>query len=384
MMSSMLLWVMGSQSYPFMVFSGAILLITIVNYLYMPKLQSGPVCSPKRLSMLVPARNEEHNIANCLLSLVNQDHPNYEVIVLNDNSTDRTGEIVKNLAAEHPQIRVIDGGPLPDGWRGKNWACWQLSKAASGDVLLFTDADTVHSKGSGIGACRALESTGAGLVSGMVRQRMHTIGELLLVPLMNWAMMCFMPLPLAHMRQNLVLPAACGQYMAFSRNSYDLIGGHKAIRSHVLDDAELARAIRKAGQRSLLFDATDSVSCRMYSGFSEAVSGFTKNLFYIFQSRVIVHLFVWIWLLSSAVIPILYLIFGNEYRFLVPAAAQCVMMLVAWLIAFRKARVPVLLAMAYPIMMPLWFWLAMRSMVKVLRGSTVWKGRNLGKGHLKA
>ena len=383
MISSFISALMITQAYPFLVFSGAIFVLTSINYIYMPKLAPSPLGPDKHLSILVPARNEEKNIEACLASLLRQDHPNYEVIVLDDGSTDRTGRIVERLMKDNPHLRLIAGEPLPDGWRGKNWACWQLSKAASGDVLLFTDADTMHAPDSGSCACTALERTGAGLVSGMVRQRMLSLGELMLVPVMNWAMMCFMPLPWAHKKGNILPPAACGQFMAFTRASYSLCGGHEAIRSKVLDDTELARAVKSAGMRPLLFDATAKVSCRMYIGLRDAVSGFTKNLFSVFRNRVLGHIFVWTWLLFSNMLPLLYILTANDRSYIVPASLSSVFTLAAWYLAFRKAKVPSLLAFAFPILMPLWFWLAMRSMLMVLSGRASWKGRNLGRGALK-
>lgn len=375
--------IMSNQAYPFAVFQGVVFIITLVNYLYMPRLRHSAGNPPRRLSILVPARDEERNIRPCLSSLLSQDHPDYEVIVLNDGSKDRTGEIIEDLKLTYPNLKSIEGKPLPEGWRGKNWACWQLYQASSGEILLFTDADTVHGKDSGSCACNALQASGAGLVSGMVRQKMLTIPEMMLVPVMNWAMMCFMPLPLAHVKGRFMLPAACGQYMAFTRESYRLCGGHEAIKGKVLDDSELARSVKSAGMRSLLYDATDQVSCRMYSNAAEAVSGFTKNLFSVFRNRVILHVFIWAWLLLTTMAPLFYLLVSLEGDYAPVALISAALALLYWGMAFHRAKVPALLALAYPLMLPLWFWLAMRSMARVISGKTTWKGRSLGKGQFR-
>jgi len=374
---------MASQAYPFAVFSGVVFLITLVNHLYMPKLVTGTGKPTSRLSILVPARDEERNIERCLASLLSQDHPDYEVIVLNDGSKDRTGEIIGKLKLTYPNLRSIDGLPLPEGWRGKNWACWQLAGAAAGEVLLFTDADTEHGNDSGTCACYALESSGAGLVSGMVRQRMLTIPEMLMVPVMNWAMMCFMPLPLAHVRRRFMLSAACGQYMAFTRDSYKACGGHDAIKDKVLDDSELAKSVKSAGMRALLYDATDQVSCRMYTNAVEAVAGFTKNLFSVFGNRISLHIFIWTWLLSTTMLPLAYLLILPGGRYAGATLLSSAFTFSYWLLAFRRAKVPVFLSLAFPLMLPLWFWLAMRSMAKVLSGKATWKGRGLGRGQFR-
>ncbi len=374
---------MSYQAYPFMVFSGVILIIALTNHLYMPKLSRSPGSLRRRLSILVPARDEERNIEGCLASLLSQDHPDYEVVVLNDGSRDRTGEIIERLKLSYPNLRSLEGLPLPDGWRGKNWACWQLARAAEGEVLLFTDADTIHAEDSGSCACSALMSSGAGLISGMVRQRMLTIPEMLLVPVMNWAMMCFMPLPLAHVRGRFMLPAACGQFMAFTKDSYRLCGGHEAIKGKVLDDAELARSVKAAGMRSLLYDATSKVSCRMYTNAAEAVAGFTKNLFSVFRNRVLLHIFIWTWLLITTMVPLIYLLTSPGGESMPAALISTALTLSYWLIAFSRAKVPLPLAFAYPVMLPLWFWLAMRSMARVLSGKATWKGRGIGKGQFR-
>lgn len=374
---------MSYQAYPFMVFSGVILIIALTNHLYMPKLSRSPGSLRRRLSILVPARDEERNIDGCLASLLSQDHPDYEVVVLNDGSRDRTGEIIERLKLSYPNLRSLEGLPLPDGWRGKNWACWQLARAAEGEVLLFTDADTIHAEDSGSCACSALMSSGAGLISGMVRQRMLTIPEMLLVPVMNWAMMCFMPLPLAHVRGRFMLPAACGQFMAFTKDSYRLCGGHEAIKGKVLDDAELARSVKAAGMRSLLYDATGKVSCRMYTSAAEAVAGFTKNLFSVFRNRVLLHIFIWTWLLITTMVPLIYLLAYPGGESMPAALISAALTLSYWSVAFSRAKVPLPLAFAYPVMLPLWFWLAMRSMAMVLSGKATWKGRGIGRGQFR-
>ena len=287
MLAEILTNIMEFQIYPFCVFLSVILAIALSNMLLMPKLKDSGTNPKGALSILVPARNEEANIEKCVLSLLAQNHPDFEVIVLDDNSTDRTSEILKNMAASSPRLKLMKGTELPSGWTGKNWACWQLAQASKGEFLLFTDADTWQSSDSASAACQAIVSEGAGLVSGLVRQKMQTLGELVTVPVMNWAMICFMPLVLARKKRKQMLSAACGQFMAFSRSAYFGCGGHLAIKGEVLDDAELAKQIKDSGMSSLLFDATDHVSCRMYRGFKEAVEGFTKNLFGVFRNRIL-------------------------------------------------------------------------------------------------
>ncbi len=371
---------MRLQAYAFCVFLSIILIITIGNYLSMPLLTKRGVLRSGKLSILVPARNEERNIRKCVTSLLSQDHPNYEVVVIDDSSTDGTAAILGELSALYLRLRVLKGTPLPTGWTGKNWACHQLANAAEGDMLLFTDADTVHAPESASSAAMALQESEAGLISGMVRQSMLTAGELITVPIMNWAMMCFMPLPLAHSLPFPSLSAACGQFMAFDSKAYFACGGHEAIKGKVLDDAELARQMKGTGRKALLYDATGLVACRMYCSFNEAVAGFSKNLFAVVRNNVPIYLFLWTWLLLSMGMPALFLVLGGatvSRELLLPACLSVLISFLIWAVAFAKSKVTIWLAAFYPILMPIWFWLAVRSMVLVILKRTSWKGRPL-------
>lgn len=386
MLAEILTNIIRYQIYPFSVFLSVILCIALSNMLLMPRLKDSGANPKGALSILVPARNEEVNIEKCVLSLLGQNHPDFEVIVLDDNSTDRTSEILRRIADTHPRLKLMKGNELPPGWTGKNWACWQLAQASTGDFLLFTDADTYHASDSASAACQAISSEGAGLVSGLVRQKMLTLGELITVPVMNWAMICFMPLILAGKKRARMLTAACGQFMAFTRASYFGCGGHQAIKGEVLDDAELASLMKSSGMGSLLFDATDHVSCRMYRGFKEAVEGFTKNLFGVFRNRILLFSFIWSWLLLTMIAPFAYLFLlpeGSDPQFAVMALVSVGITLMIWLVAFVKARVPIYLAFFFPVILPLWFWLAMRSMYRVLTGKATWKGRGIGSRRIK-
>ena len=142
-----------------------------------------------RVSVLVPARNEEANISNCVRSLLAQDYPDFEVVVLNDGSTDRTGEILAELAGA--RLRVLEGADLPEGWLGKNWACHQLAEAADGEIILFTDADTRHGPQSVRHGVAALEAEGADLLTAIPHEETVTWAERLVVPVIPWSILTF-------------------------------------------------------------------------------------------------------------------------------------------------------------------------------------------------
>jgi chlorobactene glucosyltransferase len=239
------------------------------------------------VSILVPARNEAGNIARCIRSLLNQDYPNFELIVLDDNSEDATASIIEMLTSptEDPQgrLRVIKGGELPEGWLGKNFACFQLAEAARGQYLLFTDADTSHSVNALTSALAAMYIEDVQLLSFFPLQQTIMFGERLAVPLLQMYTFGLLPVFLVPRNPNPAFSAANGQFMLFKRTAYDQIGGHQAVRGVVLEDVVLARRVKQAGFRLLLPDGRDSMTCRMYRNNYEVWRGFSKNLFAFFN-----------------------------------------------------------------------------------------------------
>lgn len=260
-----------------------------------PKLQ--PVRWSKEeaplVSILVPARNEALNIQACVQSLLAQNYPNFHVCVLDDHSTDQTGPIVRQLGLTQENGGLISGQDLPPGWVGKNWACHQLSLAAKGDYLLFTDADTVHSPDTLGALVAASREHDAALLSAWPRQEVISFGEKLVVSLLPFAGIVFYPHFLlgvlgrypewrrsvpAWLRRR--LGAANGQVMFFSRSGYAAIGGHESVRNHLVEDVALGRAVASRMTEGLWWvncDASGLVKCRMYRCFGEVWEGFSKN-----------------------------------------------------------------------------------------------------------
>ncbi|OQB47479.1 MAG: 4,4'-diaponeurosporenoate glycosyltransferase [Firmicutes bacterium ADurb.Bin153] len=378
--------VMASQAQAIVFFLSAILLILLTNIVFMGRLKIPPGKVGGKVSILVPTRNEEANIRRCVESLVAQAGVDHEVIVLDDGSTDRTAAILAELALRHSKLKVVKGKELPAGWTGKNHACWLLAEESSGDVLFFTDADTYHSPNSAAAASYALRSRKAGLVSGIVRQEYGSFGEMLTVPVMNWALLCFMPVMLSNLLPHPLFSSACGQFMVFDRGAYLACGGHKAVKGQVLEDMELARLVKKSGSKALLLDATELVSCRMYAGFADAVGGFTKNLFAVFRNSILTNTFVWTWLSMVTVCPVLYLLLpsyvksgATAYRSL----ASVALCLLIWVVGYHKSKTPLALAVIYPFSVILWSALALRSMVATITGRSTWKERRLPKAKVR-
>ena len=227
------------------------------------------------VSIIVPARNEEAVLANCLGSLSGQQGPPYEIIVVNDHSTDRTRGI-----AEWFHVRLIDADELPEGWNGKCNACWSGAKVARGNWLLFTDADTRHKPTSIVQGLLEAESTGAALLSYSPKQEVHGLAERALMPVI-FAELAATYRPKEVCNPNSPVAAANGQYLLVRRDVYDAVGGHAAVATTILEDVGLARRVKQAGYR-LRFRQSDAVSTRMYSTFTQLWEGWTKNLALLF------------------------------------------------------------------------------------------------------
>lgn len=245
------------------------------------------------VSILIPARNEALNIEACVRSLMAQSYPRFRVCVLDDHSTDETARIVESLGLNESNGGLIRGAELPPGWVGKNWACHQLSRAADGEYLLFTDADTVHSPDCVGALVAAARERGAVLVSAWPKQITVTLGEKLVVSLLPLVGTLFYPhfvlygldlfpslrsrVPAGFRR---LLGAANGQVMFFKREGYLEIGGHEAVRDHLVEDIALGRAVANRmhmGDWWVNCDAAGLVRCRMYRSMGEVWEGFSKN-----------------------------------------------------------------------------------------------------------
>lgn len=363
-------------------FQVVLLLIVLSNayVLWRTARQDRPRDFPQ-VSVLVPARDEERNIARCIGSLLLQDYPAFEVIALDDQSTDGTHAILEKMARAETRLRVLHGRPLPPGWLGKNWACAQLAAQSDGTLFYFTDADTFHEPGALRAAVTALGGEHADLLTGFPRQVVRTWGERLIVPVFGWALYCFMPLWLAYRLKASVLSIAVGQMLLFRRSAYDAIGGHSAVRTSVVEDLDLTRRIKAYGHRWRVLDATHLISCRMYGNGREAYGGLCKNLFAAFGFRVLPYLFVWLWLAVVFLEPPLLL--GLHVLGLAPYVQTRLIVLcmglslALWVVPYQRLSLPLYLGMLYPVTLLVIEWVAARSLWLSVTGRLAWKGRAL-------
>ena len=366
----------------FIFFQVVVLIIALSNIilLHRHRHQNEPMNYPS-VSILVPARDEEKRISACIHSLLDQDYPTYEVIVLDDQSSDDTAGILQRIGIDNPRLKILAGTPLPEGFSGKNWACSQLAQHAQGDLLLFTDADTIFQPQTLKEVVRALLGEQADLITGYPRQIMKSWGERLLVPFFLWAVLCFTPLWLAYRLRLPSLSNAVGQMMLFQREAYQKVGGHAALGGMIVEDIALARSIIRAGLRWRVVNITDLISCRMYIGGREAFSGFAKNLFATFDYSLGEFVFVYLWLGVLFLEPLIILafkLFGIASTASSIELAICIgLSLLLWCIAYGELRLPITLSLLYPITIIANEYAAFQSLVCSLSGRLSWKGRPL-------
>lgn len=242
---------------------------------------------PDKVSVLVPARNEAHRLTDCLESLrAQRGVPGLEILVLDDESTDRTADLARLIAVDDPRVRVLTGAPLPAGWLGKPHACWQLAQAADpeSDVLIFVDADVSLAPDAVMSTVDMMRSTPLDFASPYPRLVALSPAERLVQPLLPWSWLTFLPLRLAERSARPSLTAVGGQFLAITRAAYEKCGGHSAVRTEVLEDLALARAAKRAGARGGVVDGSALASCRMYQGWSQLRDGYGKSLWQAFGS----------------------------------------------------------------------------------------------------
>lgn len=231
------------------------------------------------ISVIVPARNEEACLADCLQSLVSQTGVAFEIIVVDDHSTDRT----RAIAMSFPGVRVIEAGPLPEGWTGKNNAVTTGAREARGEWLLFTDADTVHLPGSLAAALKEAQQNNVELLSYSPEQIAVTFWEMATLPVV-FAELARQYSPAKVSDPASPIAAANGQYILILRETYEAVGGHTAVAGNILEDVALARAVKSSGRKIRFRYSADRVRTRMYRNYAQLRDGWTKNLTLLFPN----------------------------------------------------------------------------------------------------
>lgn len=337
------------------------------------------------VSIIVPARNEAENITTCLSTLLNTTYPHWELIVVDDNSVDGTADIVRVIAARSGgMVRLIEGEPLPQGWLGKSWACWQGYKAARGEVLLFTDADTRHHQQLLGHAVGALQQENADLATVLPRQLMEGFWERVVLPHVFVAIMLrFHDVTRISKAKTPRDAIANGQFMLFLRSSYESIGGHERVKGNVVEDLRLAQLTVEDRKKVFAAHAEDLMETRMYRSLAGIVEGWSKNLALGSKQAVapwLAPIVPWLmgiiellfWVVPPALVVASF--FTHLRHFTVGwALTASIVSLLFWMAAHAGFRIPMLHAMLFPVGAIVTAFMFFRS---AFRGEIVaWRGR---------
>ncbi len=331
------------------------------------------------VSLLVPARDEERSIGACLESLVQQEYSDFEIVVLDDGSEDRTASIVRAYADRFERVRVVNGETLPPGWFGKAFACDQLASQARGDLLIFTDADTVHAP-TMVRAVAGAVAAGADVVTAFPEQDIGGWSEALIVPFIFFTIWAMLPVGRVWSDPSPRVVAANGQLLAFTRAAYDAIGGHRAVRASVLDDMALARRAKRLGLRLRLADGVGTVRTRMYRSAGEVWRGFSKNAYALTGASpgiaVGFALLLTLLYLAPSVILVAGLVAGRAgWTWRILPAILVLLMFVQNGIVARRTRRPCWQLVVHPLCVVAFLAILANSVRWKARGATVWKGR---------
>jgi chlorobactene glucosyltransferase len=341
--------------------------------------------NPPLVSVIVPARNEAHNIARCVSSILSTTYPNLELIVVDDSSTDETAQIARDAAAGDSRARVITCPPLPEGWFGKQWACATGAKVARGSVLQFTDADTVHGADLVTRSINAMRQARAQLFSVAGRQELGGFWEKVIQP------QVFAILSMRYGGTESVTQAtrvsnkiANGQCIFVTHDSYDAIGGHASVRTSVAEDLMLAQKFFAARKRVVMMLGLNQLSTRMYGSLREIVNGWQKNVFaggldavpFGRIGRIFFPLILLMPPLMELLPPLALVLAAFEpagSTLLLWAAISCAATLVWWIVVYATIGESPLYALAYPLGALVLLYIFLTAVIRGRRVS--WKGR---------
>jgi glycosyltransferase involved in cell wall biosynthesis len=339
-----------------------------------PAAPSSPQQPPRPnpvVSVIVPARNEEACLGDCLRSLLEQSGIEYEIIVVNDNSTDRTRQIARLHG-----VKVIDAPPLPAGWTGKSHAAHCGAQVARGKWLLFTDADTIHRRRSLRHAVVEADENLVEMLSYSPKQVVRGLWERSLMPVIFAELRRQYP-PSEVSDSDSPIAAANGQYLLIRRETYDAIGGHEAVRASLLEDVELARRVKHSGRRIRFRYGRDALKTRMYRSFPQMWEGWTKNLALLFPSPVTLAT-VRVLEFMAFYLGLLAFTFGltlPNYWVALGGALITLPVTFNFFQRVRKAHFGWINTILSPIGLPIFVLLLLNSRLHYKRNRVTWKGR---------
>lgn len=338
----------------------------VINLARFPVLRPGDDTALPDVSLLVPARDEARQLLVTLPAMLAQGAG--EVIVLDDQSGDATAAVARDLIGDRTAARVVEGAVLPEGWKGKPWACHQLAEAATGSVLVFCDADVHLAPGALAAAVAQMRRQRAAVFSVFPRQRTVSLGEHLVVPLIDDVLLCFLPFPLL----SLPVPAAAtahGSCLVLERAAYQRLGGFAAVRTQMVEDVALARLTRRAGLRLGLALGGPMVQVRMYTSYEEIVTGLSRGLRSVVGGSGSLLVAGWLWQLTVYTLPWVRVLADRRWALAVGLGVA-----ERALVEVKTTRYAVWQAALTPLVAPA----AGPVVARALRRTATWRGRTYG------
>jgi glycosyltransferase involved in cell wall biosynthesis len=253
--------------------------VVLLNVLSDPRLRLQEQCEDARVSVLIPVRNEAHNLPELFRQLDKLGPEACEIIALDDQSSDGSTSLLETESKRNARFHYLKGTALPSGWLGKNWACQQLSQQATGDYLLFLDADIAYLHPQLLSSALAeMRRKQLSLLSLFPDQIMKSAGEWAVVPLMHYLLLSLLPLSWIYRIPLYAIAAANGQFMLFEAKSYHAHRWHEQVKNKIVEDIAIMRLLKQAELRGHCLTSGGMIRARMYSSYPEALSGFSKNI----------------------------------------------------------------------------------------------------------
>jgi len=342
-----------------------LLLISLINFLTIRTPHANSQID-EMVSIIVPLRNEAENVAElarCLLAQTGL--TNFELIFLDDNSEDRSFELLTAAATGYSNVRILHGAPLPPGWVGKVWALHQLFEASSGQIIVSIDADVRITEDAVSKSITLMKAKALDFLSPYPRQIALTLGERLIQPLLQWSWMSTLPLRVAEHASFASMAVANGQFFLVRKNALITSGGYESVKAAVLDDVFLARALLRTGSHGVVVNGAQIATCRMYSSWSQIEAGYGKSLRHAFGS-LIGSLFAICFLFLTGIAPLITLLTGGGWLAfaLITGTRIC---------SALRARTRIIDSLFHPISSTLLIYLIIYSYL--MRGEITWKDR---------
>jgi glycosyltransferase involved in cell wall biosynthesis len=326
------------------------------------------------ISVLIPARNEENTIEGCVRAVLKNRYPVFEVLVMDDGSTDETYNRVDSIKDE--RLKIFRAPKKPSGWAGKNWACHQLSLKATYPFFLFIDADTLLTEGALWRINQIFNLTGAEVISGCPKQIPKSFIDKVLLPIMPFLPIGCLPMfKIGSFR--FVRSAIHGALVAYDKRFYEKFGGHESVKNQWVDDAALNKVIPRFHGKTETLDVTGIVSCKMYSTGTETVEGIARSMYHSLYGKIPLVLFMMFVLFLVTLFPFLLLAFSHTGEQILLSAGILAIFIGTRLVLDRKYGFPIYSAFLLPITFFVTLYVAFRSVRRSLKKDFVWRGRSV-------